>query len=229
MPTAGTDAAILGRAARARRLAGLYAVTPDLDDTALLVARVEAALAGGASAIQYRNKTADAALKRGQAAALARVPAMRGALFIVNDDVALAAAVGADGVHLGEDDGGIAAARAILGPDRIIGVSCYDDFARAEAAAAAGADYVAFGSFYASGVKPGARRADFALLGRAASLGVPVVAIGGITAANARELKQAGADAVAVISAVFGAGEPADVEHAARAIAAVFRALRAGA
>jgi len=219
MPTAGTDAAFFGRPARARRLAGLYAVTPDLADTALLVARVEAALEGGAGAIQYRNKTADAALKRAQAAALVRVRAMRGALFIVNDDVALAAAVGADGVHLGEDDGGIAAARAILGPDRIIGVSCYDDFARAEAAAAAGADYVAFGSFYASSVKPGARRADFALLGRAASLGVPVVAIGGITAANARELKQAGADAVAVISAVFGAP---DVEAAARAFAGIW-------
>ena len=219
MLTAGTDAAIFGRPPRARRLAGLYAVTPDLADTALLVARVEAALEGGAGAIQYRNKTADAALKRAQAAALVRVRAMRGALFIVNDDVALAAAVGADGVHLGEDDGGIAAARAILGPDRIIGVSCYDDFARAEAAAAAGADYVAFGSFYASSVKPGARRADFALLGRAASLGVPVVAIGGITAANARELKQAGADAVAVISAVFGAP---DVEAAARAFAGIW-------
>lgn len=217
------------RRARARRLAGLYAVTPDLADTALLAARVEAALEGGARAIQYRNKTADAALKRAQAAALAGVKAMRGALFIVNDDAALAAAVGADGVHLGEDDGSIAAARELLGPERVIGVSCYDDFALAQAAVAAGADYVAFGSFYASGVKPGARRADLALLRRAASLGVPVVAIGGITAANARELKQAGADAVAVISAVFGAGETADVERAARAIAEVFGARRAGA
>ncbi len=217
------------RRARARRLAGLYAVTPDLADTALLAARVEAALEGGARAIQYRNKTADAALKRAQAAALAGVKAMRGALFIVNDDAALAAAVGADGVHLGEDDGSIAAARELLGPERVIGVSCYDDFALAQAAVAAGADYVAFGSFYASGVKPGARRADLALLRRAASLGVPVVAIGGITAANARELKQAGADAVAVISAVFGAGETPDVERAARAIAEVFGARRAGA
>jgi thiamine-phosphate pyrophosphorylase len=207
---------MFGRGARARRLAGLYAVTPDLADTALLVARVEAALQGGAGAIQYRNKTADAALGRAQAAALARVHAMRGALFIVNDDVAPAAAVGADGVHLGEDDGSIDAARGLLGPERIIGVSCYDDFAPAATAAAAGADYVAFGSFHASSVKPGARRADFALPGRAASLGVPVVALGGITAANARELKQAGADAVAVISAVFGAP---DVEAAARAIA----------
>ena len=119
-------------------------------------------------------------------------------------------------MHLGEDDGGIAAARELVGPDRIIGVSCYDDFERAEAAVAAGADYVAFGSFFASRVKPDARRADVALLAARRALGVPVVAIGGITADNARRAERAGADAVAVISAVFGAP---DVEAAARAIA----------
>lgn len=211
-----TDDRLPLRRARARRLVGLYAVTPDLADTAILVARVEAALAGGASAIQYRSKIADAALKRAQAEAVARVHAARGGLFIVNDDAALATAVGADGVHLGEDDGSVAAAREILGPERLIGTSCYDDFELAEAAVAAGADYIAFGSFYASSVKPGARRAGLALLERAATLGVPVVAIGGITAANAGELKRAGAHAVAVISAVFDAP---DVEAAARAIA----------
>ncbi len=143
-------------------------------------------------------------------------PSERGALFIVNDDAALCAAVGADGVHLGETDGSAAVAREIVGPERIIGVSCYNDFALAEAAVAAGADYVAFGSFYASSVKPEARRADVALLARAGALGVPVVAIGGITAANAGNLERAGAQAVAVISAVFDAP---DVEAAARAIA----------
>jgi thiamine-phosphate pyrophosphorylase len=224
MRTAGTDAALLRRRASARRLAGLYAVTPDLARTALLVARVEAAVEGGACAIQYRNKAADAALQRAQAAALARVHAIRRALYIVNDDAALAAEVGADGVHLGEDDGSVAAARELIGPERLIGISCYGDFALAQAAVAAGADYVAFGSFYASRAKPGARRADVALLGSAASLGVPVIAIGGITAANAGALRQAGADAVAVISAVFGAGEPAEILRAARAIAACFRA-----
>jgi thiamine-phosphate pyrophosphorylase len=122
--------------------------------------------------------------------------------------------VGADGVHIGEDDGDIAAARWRLGPDRILGVSCYDDFARAETAVAAGADYVAFGSFFASTVKPAARRADVRLLERARSLGVPVVAIGGITSENASELFAAGADAVAVISDVFDAR---DVAAAARA------------
>jgi thiamine-phosphate pyrophosphorylase len=223
MSAAATDGAVAvtggGARRRAARLRGLYAVTPDLADTATLVARVEAALAGGAAAIQYRNKAADAALRRTQAAALARVHAARGGLYIVNDDAALAAAIDADGVHIGGDDGDVAAARALVGPDRIVGVSCYDDFANAEAAVAAGADYVAFGSFFASPVKPGARRADVALLARARGLGVPVVAIGGITAANARALVAAGADAVAVISGVFGAP---DVLAAARAIAALF-------
>jgi len=216
MSAAATDRAPDRRGARVARLRGLYAVTPDLADTADLRARMEAAISGGAAAIQYRAKTADGVLRRAQAGALAR--AARGALFIVNDDAALAAAVGADGVHLGEDDGGIDDARRLLGPERIVGVSCYDDFARAEAAVAAGADYVAFGSFYASGVKPAARRAPLALLERARRLGVPVVAIGGITAGNAPELVRAGADALAVITAVFGAADAAGVEAAARAL-----------
>jgi thiamine-phosphate pyrophosphorylase len=210
MPAAATDDSTALRRARVRRLAGLYAVTPDLADTADLVARVEAAITGGASAIQYRNKTADPALARAQAAALARVHAARGALYFVNDDPVLAAAVGADGVHVGEDDGAIAAARAIVGPDRLVGVSCYNEFERARTAVAAGADYVAFGSFFLSSVKPEALRAELSLLRDASSLGVPVVAIGGIDADNAGDLFSAGADAVAVISAVFAAGDVAD-------------------
>ena len=203
-------------------MAGLYAVTPDLASTEELAARAAAALTGGAAAIQYRNKAADPALKREQARALARVQAIRGGLFIVNDDAALAAEVCADGVHIGSDDLGIDAARDIVGPDRIIGVSCYDDLALAEAAVAAGADYVAFGSFFASPVKSDARRADVALLEQARALGVPVVAIGGITAANAPVLVRAGATALAVITAVF---DVPDVEAAARAIANVFPAI----
>jgi thiamine-phosphate pyrophosphorylase len=226
MPTAGTDA---GRRVRARRLAGLYAITPDLADTTALVARVAAAIDGGAGAIQYRNKSADAGLKRVQASALAQACAARGGLFIVNDDAALAAEVDADGVHLGEDDGRIDVAREVVGPERLIGVSCYNRFDLAEAAVAAGADYVAFGSFHPSTVKPGARRAEIALLARADALGVPVVAIGGITAANARALFEAGADAVAVIADVLGRERPADVRDAASAIVAAFRAARAGA
>jgi glutamate-1-semialdehyde 2,1-aminomutase len=216
------SAAATDRAARRARIAGLYAVTPDEADTPLLCAQVAAAIAGGARAVQYRNKSAAPALRAAQAAALARICAGAGALFIVNDDAALALAVGADGVHLGEDDGDPAAVRARAGDALLVGVSCYDDAQRARTLAAAGADYVAFGSFFLSQVKPGARRADPSLLAGARTLGVPVVAIGGITAANAGTLAAAGADAVAVISAVFAPRTPAAVTAAARAIAAHF-------
>lgn len=210
------------RDARTARVAGLYAVTPECTDTARLVAQVIAAVAGGAALVQYRSKTLDAASRRAQARALAATPAVRRALFIVNDDPDLARDVDADGVHLGEDDGSIASARARVGPDRIVGVSCYDDFDNARAAVDAGADYVAFGSFYASSVKPGARHADVALLGRARALRVPVVAIGGITAGNAKTLVDAGADALAVISDVFAHDDVADIARAASAIARMF-------
>ncbi|MEO8675833.1 MAG: thiamine phosphate synthase [Casimicrobiaceae bacterium] len=222
MPAARTDDAHARRRVRAQRIAGLYAVTPDLADTADLASRVAAALAGGAAVIQYRNKAADTALRRAQAIALARVQAIRGGLYIVNDDAVLAVEVGADGVHVGEDDAAIAAARVIVGPDRIVGASCYNDLGLAHAAVAAGADYVAFGSFFPSAVKPDARRAEVDMLGPARTLGVPVVAIGGITAANAPVLIRAGADAVAVITAVFDAP---DVEAAARAIANAFPSI----
>ena len=219
MSAAVTDT-MLCRRSRAQRLRGLYALTPGLDDTTLLLAKVAAALEGGVTAVQYRNKEATASLRATQAVALARLHAARGALYIVNDDPALAASVGADGVHLGEDDVSITSARELLGPDRIIGVSCYNDFERARAAVEAGADYVAFGSFFPSATKPAARRADLGLLQQARSLGVPVVAIGGIDADNARTLIDAGADAVAVISSVFMHDDSADVKAAAEAIVA---------
>lgn len=219
MPEGRTDTP---RRARAARLAGLYALTPDLDATAALAAKVAAAVAGGASAIQYRNKSASPALRCEQARALARLCAAHGALFIVNDDVDIARDVDADGVHIGEDDGGVARARSALGPDRLIGVSCYGEWERAQAAIEAGADYVAFGSFFPSATKPAARRADLALLARAALLPVPVVAIGGISAANAATLIDAGAAAVAVIGDVFGHDGLPAIERAAAAIAALF-------
>jgi thiamine-phosphate pyrophosphorylase len=184
---------------------------------------VEAAIAGGAGAIQYRNKTATPALRAEQAAWLARVCAGGGALLIVNDDVTLARAVGAHGVHLGEEDGDVAATRALVGEKLLIGVSCYNDLSRARRLVAEGADYVAFGSFFPSRVKPDARRAVVSILAQARRLGVPVVAIGGITADNARNLIENGADAVAVISAVFGDDNPAAVTRAAAAIAACFQ------
>lgn len=201
---------------------GLYAITPDIVDIALLVAKVEAAIAGGAQAIQYRNKSASASLRRKQAAMLSRVCDGGGALFVVNDDVALARDVGAAGVHLGEDDGEVSRARVAGGEAMLIGVSCYNDLARAKRLVAEGADYVTFGSFYPSPTKPDARRAEPALLHRAKTLHVPVVAIGGITVANARDLVDAGADALAVISAVFDYDNLADVTRAAAAIVACF-------
>ena len=223
MPAAVTDT-MLCRRSRAERLRGLYALTPDVDDTPVLVAKAAAALEGGATAIQYRNKQASASLRQAQALALARLHAARGALFIVNDDPALAANVGADGVHVGEDDASVISARELLGPDRIVGVSCYNDFERARAAVEQGADYVAFGSFFSSSTKPAARHADLELLRRARSLDVPIVAIGGIDADNAAMLIEAGADAVAVISAVFMHDDCADVKAAAEAIIAAMKA-----
>jgi thiamine-phosphate pyrophosphorylase len=184
---------------------GLYAVTPDLADTALLVARVEAVLGAGARWLQYRNKSADAVKRREQARELRELCRRHDAMLIINDDVALAATVDADGVHVGADDAAIPAARAQLGHAKIIGASCYDNLSRAQAAAAHGADYIAFGSFFASSVKPGAVRAPLSVLPAARALGLPVVAIGGITLANADQLVTAGADALAVISALFAA------------------------
>jgi thiamine-phosphate pyrophosphorylase len=214
------------RAARAVRIAGLYAVTPDLADTSVLAAKVAAALDGGAAVVQYRNKLASAELRRAQAQTLARVHALRGGLYIVNDDPMLAVDVDADGVHVGCDDADLADARRQVGPDRVIGVSCYDSLARARAAVEAGADYVAFGSFFASSVKPAARPAETSLLRRARDLGVPIVAIGGITSENAGVLIDAGAHATAVITDLVAHDDPANVTRAAQAFEALFRRVR---
>jgi thiamine-phosphate pyrophosphorylase len=188
---------------------GLYAVTPDLADTALLVAKVEVVLAAGARLLQYRNKNVDHSVRREQAQALRDLCRRHGATMIINDDVALACALDADGVHVGVDDAAVPVARAKLGRGKIIGASCYDDPQRARVAADQGADYVAFGSFFASSVKPGAVRAPLSLLPAARTFGLPVVAIGGITLDNAGQLIAAGADAIAVISAVFAAPDTA--------------------
>jgi thiamine-phosphate pyrophosphorylase len=198
---------------------GLYLVTRQTADSAALLRTVQAALRGGARLVQYRDKSADAARRLEQVHALAAACADAGVPLVVNDDVELALACGAAGVHLGEHDGAIADARARLGAGAIIGVSCYDSLERAQALAAQGADYLAFGSFFASPTKPGARRARPALLREAARFGLPRVAIGGITLANAGELVAAGADLLAVVSAVADAADP---ESAARAFTALY-------
>jgi len=202
---------------------GLYALTPDLTDTHALTWKVRAALAGGASTIQYRNKPGSAALRLEQAASLRAI--CMGAPLIINDDVELAATIDADGVHLGRDDAGVAVARARLGKRALIGVSCYDSLERAQAAIDAGADYIAFGSFFGSRVKPDAVRAVPSLLSEAKRRWrVAVVAIGGITPDNAAPLLSAGADALAVISALF---DTDDVQEAARSFRRVFESATA--
>ena len=194
-----------------RKLAGLYAITPDEPSTDVLVRKVGQALRGGASVVQYRNKTAGPELRRAQGRALAALCRAAGAPFIVNDDLALALALDADGVHLGGDDGDLAEARRRLGQGKLLGASCYNRIELAEAAAQAGVDYLAFGSVFSSGTKPGAVRAPLALFAEARrSFALPLVAIGGITLENAPQVFAAGADAVAVISAVFDAGDIAE-------------------
>lgn len=190
------------------KLKGLCAVT--LDDPLLprLSALVKAALDGGTPIVQYRNKTASSALRRAQAAEMLRICRAAGTRLIINDDVWLAVEIGADGAHIGRDDapgGSLAAARDALGPKRILGVSCYNELARGEEAAAAGADYLAFGSVFPSRTKPGAVHASLELLGEARRFGLPVAAIGGITLDNAQQVIDAGADILAVVSDLFDA------------------------
>ncbi len=202
------------------RLRGLYAITPAQLRGDALLAAVEEALAGGARVVQYRDKSRDRQRRREEAAALAALCRRHGALFLVNDDPELALACGAGGVHLGRDDPDPARARALLGPEAVIGVSCYNEWPRARAAAAAGADYLAFGAFHPSPTKPRAVRAGPELLRRARrELGLPLVAIGGITVENAQPLIEAGADMVAVIQGLFS--RP-DVRAAARRFSALF-------
>ena len=193
---------------------GLYLLTPDESDTGRLLARTRPLLDAGVAMLQYRNKIADAALRMDQAQALAKACHESRTPFIVNDDWKLALAVDADGAHLGEDDGELREARAALGPRRLLGASCYGRLDLAERAATAGADYLAFGAFFPSGTKPGARRADPRLLREAAKFGLPQVAIGGITPDNADSLIHAGADLVAVIGAVFDAADPVAIVRA---------------
>lgn len=201
------------------KLRGLYALTPEEADGERLAAKVRSALAGRIVMLQFRDKRSDCAQRLARARRLAELCRAEGVPFLVNDEVALALECGADGVHLGREDGDIAAARSRL-PGRILGVSCYDSLEAARAAVAAGADYVAFGSVYASPTKPGAVRAPLALFAQARALGVPLAAIGGITLERAPELLGAGADLLAVVSDLFDAP---DITERALAYREMFR------
>ena len=191
------------------KLRGLYAITPDGVDPA----KVRLALEGGIALLQYRNKQRD----RDHGAAIVEMAKAYGVPVIVNDDIDLALELGAQGAHLGRDDGDLKAARQKLG-GRLLGASCYNDVRLARAAVAEGADYVAFGSVFASPTKPGAVRAPLSLFGE--SLGVPLCAIGGITLQNAREVIKAGADLLAVISDLF---EATDIRARAAEYGTLFR------
>lgn len=199
---------------------GLYAITQTEGKTiAQVLAEVEAALQGGAVVVQYRDKQPlDAAQLARELLAVCHayhVP------LLINDSVELAAEIGADGVHLGRDDGDIAAARTALGSRAIIGVSCYNDLDRAIRAESADADYVAFGRFFPSGSKPLAAPADTATLSLAKqTLRLPIVAIGGILPDNAGQLLAAGADLLAVIGGLFDT----EALTAARRFQALFQA-----
>jgi len=185
-------------------ISGLYAITPDLADTGQLCAMVHAAITGGASVIQYRNKTADAILRITQARALLRICKDNSTPLIINDHVKLCLTIDADGVHVGATDGDLTAIRERIGADKILGASCYNRFELALQAEAQGADYVAFGACFSSETKPHAPKAELALFTQAqSSIKVPVVAIGGITLENAGSLIAAGADATAVINALW--------------------------
>ena len=203
-------------------LHGLYGITDSklMPDDAQMLAQVEAALQGGMTILQYRDKSGDQAKRLRQANALRALCHRYKALFLINDDSELAKACQADGVHLGQSDGSVPKARQLLGSEAIIGVTCHDSLSLAEQAVAEGADYVAFGAFFPSKTKPDAKPAPHSLLADAGQqLDLPIVAIGGITVDNAHQLIDAGADMVAVIHALFAAE---DIPQRARAFQQLF-------
>lgn len=201
---------------------GLYAITDgSLLPKDRLVPAVAAAIRGGAVLVQYREKQLPAPRRLEQAQALSALCHNEGVPLIINDDARLAEQCGAQGVHLGQSDGSVAEARAMLGDQAIIGVTCHGRLDLAEQARHLGADYLAFGRFHASGTKPGAPSASPAILGEAARLGLPRTAIGGITLDNGEALIRAGADLLAVVGGLF-AGSPEDIEARARTFTRLF-------
>ena len=187
---------------------GLYAITPDMADTDLLLQKIEAALQGGINILQYRNKAASHKLQTQQARAILPLCRQYNVPLIINDSVKLCLTLDADGVHLGADDGNLSEVRARVGNDKILGASCYNRFDLALQAEKQGASYVAFGACFASETKPNAPVAGLDLFVKAKNeLNIPTVAIGGITLQNAPSVIHAGANAIAVINAIFNAND----------------------
>ncbi len=200
---------------------GLYLVTPDWDDTDKLVAASEQAIAGGATLLQYRHKTAGEALRREQAEALLKLCRRLNVPFIINDHLALCEALDADGIHVGGTDAPVTAVRARFGDNKIVGASCYGDLQLARDSAAAGASYVAFGGFYPSRVKKYEVATPPDIVTRAiAELDVPICVIGGMTVENSKPLVDLGAHMVAAISSIYAA---ADHHAAAAAFTSLYR------
>ncbi|EJN00914.1 thiamine phosphate synthase [Herbaspirillum sp. YR522] len=207
--------------AYAKHLRGLYIVTPDWDDTQQLIDATELALGAGAALVQYRHKSASPARRLEQAAALLAACRRHGVPLVINDHVDLCLALEADGIHVGGTDASIAEVRRLVGPDRIVGASCYGTLALAHAAWNDGASYVAFGGFYPSRVKQYDFRTEPAIIAQSKrEVPLPVVVIGGITLENAPPLVAQGADMVAVISSVYLVPEG---ERKTRELAALYR------
>lgn len=201
---------------------GLYLVTPDWDDTQKMLEVTEAGLRGGAAIVQYRHKTASPELRREQASQLQALCRSYGRPFIINDFVELAIELDADGIHVGGTDTAVAQVRAVVGPSKIVGSSCYGSMDLARDAYAAGASYVAFGGFYPSRVKKYEVSTPPEIVAQAKKeIPVPNVVIGGMTQENSVPLVKQGADMVAVISSVYMVDDP---EAAARAFAKLFAA-----
>ncbi len=211
---------------KAKSIRGLYAITPDLADTNKLCHLVEESLLGGASMIQYRNKSAGHSLRITQARLLLDLCRKHHVPLIINDDIQLCLAIEADGVHLGGNDGNLAKAREQLGEDKILGASCYNHLELAQTAKTDGADYVAFGACFESGTKPNAVKAPLELISQARKeLDLPIVAIGGITLDNAALVISAGADCVAVIDALFSSN---NVQSCAQQFSQLFTQINHG-
>ncbi len=201
-------------------LKGLYAITRDSQgDSQRLLAEVEAALRGGASIIQYRNKSGGEKQRLNEARQILKLCRHYAIPLVINDDILLAKRIGAAGVHLGRDDADLQTAREILGQKAVIGVSCYNKLELAEQAEAEGANYIAFGSFFDSPTKPAAVKAEQALLQRWKKHRIPACAIGGITPENASALIASGADMIAIISSLW---ETDDIEQQARTFSELF-------
>jgi thiamine-phosphate pyrophosphorylase len=199
---------------------GLYLVTPDWDDTDALIKATETALSVGVGLLQYRHKTANGEFRLEQASALLKLCRQHNVPFIINDHIDLCIALDADGIHVGGTDASVAVVRTLIGKDKILGASCYGDFALAEQAQIAGASYVAFGGFYPSRVKKYEVSTPASIVSKAKSqLTLPVCVIGGMTSDNAKPLVKEGADMVAAISSVYSAD---DIAIAVQEFAALF-------